>query len=89
MESDPTAPCASKKRQSSTSWNIAQKLRTNPRKHFEPRELLIYQLVLESDKLEEEQNQLATRQRDQELPQHHRQTRKTPKKHKKNHPVDA
>ena len=63
MESDPTAPCASKKRQSSTSWNIAQKLRTNPRKHFEPRELLIYQLVLESDKLEEKRDQLTTRQK--------------------------
>jgi len=38
-------------------------LRTIARKYFEPREALIYQLVLDSDKLEEERNQLATRQR--------------------------
>jgi len=34
-----------------------------PKIEDEPRELLIYQLVLESDKLEEEQNQLTTRQK--------------------------
>jgi len=41
-----------------------EKLRTIARKYFEPREALIYQLVLESDKLEEERDQLTTRQKE-------------------------
>jgi len=76
-----------------------------PKIEDEPRELLIYQLVLESDKLEEERNQLTTRQKldresrttstsssDQKNPTRNTKKNRRPennKKHKKNHPVEA
>ena len=63
---------------------LPKKLRTIARKYFEPREALIYQLVLESDKLEEEWSQLTTRQKkklDREIKNYVNiiiKTRKTP-----------
>ena len=57
IEPDPNCICC---KQEETVEHIPEHC---PKIEDEPRELLIYQLVLESDKLEEEQNQLATRQK--------------------------
>ena len=65
--------------------NPKRKTEDNRKEYFEPREALIYQLVLESDKLEEERKQLTTRQKkklDREIKNYVNiiiKTRKTPK----------